>query len=120
MTELSVRDAAQQTGVSVYTLHYYEREGLLRVGRTSSGHRRYAPSDLGWIKILTCLRETGMPIRTMREFAALVKTDQSNIPERIRILGTHRTEVLERMSRLTQNLEVLDGKLGHYQRMVEG
>ena len=39
MQTLSVGQAARETGVSVDTLRYYEREDLLRVERSSSGHR---------------------------------------------------------------------------------
>ena len=123
---LSVRDAADQTGVSVHTLHYYEREGLLRTARTSSGHRRYAESDLGWIRILTCLRQTGMPIRKMREFAELVRQDQTNIPvnvsanieARIKMLEAHRADVLDHIAELGRNLEHVEGKIRHYRRLL--
>jgi DNA-binding transcriptional MerR regulator len=115
---LSVRAAANQTGVSIYTLHYYEREGLLRTSRTQSGHRRYAESDLGWIRILTCLRQTGMPIRKMREFAALVQHDQTNIPDRIRMLEEHRSDVLAHMAELVRNLEHVEGKIRHYRQAL--
>jgi DNA-binding transcriptional MerR regulator len=123
---LSVRDAANQTGVSVYTLHYYEREGLLRTLRTQSGHRRYGESDVGWIRILTCLRQTGMPIRKMREFAALVQRDQTNIPAnpqanieaRIRMLEEHRSDVLAHIAELGRNLEHVEGKIRHYRRAL--
>jgi DNA-binding transcriptional MerR regulator len=114
----SVREAAGQTGTSVYTLHYYEREGLLSTARTSSGHRRYAESDLGWIRILTCLRETGMPIRKMREFAELVRQDASNYPERIVLLEQHRDAVLEQIAALHYNLEHVEGKIRHYRDAV--
>ena len=124
--KLSVRDAADQTGVSVYTLHYYEREGLLRTARTSSGHRRYAESDLGWIRILTCLRQTGMPIRKMREFAELVRQDQTNIPAnvsanikaRIKMLEAHRADVLDHIAELGRNLEHVEGKIRHYRQAL--
>lgn len=43
---VSVGEAARETGVSVDTLRYYEREDLLRVERSSSGHRRYSERDL--------------------------------------------------------------------------
>lgn len=120
MTEFySVRQAAAQARVSVYTLHYYEREGLLHTQRTQSGHRRYSEGDLGWIKILTCLRETGMPIRKMREFAALVQQDASNIPERIKLLEDHRTEVLEHIQELHRNLEHVEGKILYYRRTLD-
>jgi DNA-binding transcriptional MerR regulator len=128
---LSVRDAADQTGVSVYTLHYYEREGLLQTARTQSGHRRYAESDLGWIRILTCLRQTGMPIRKMREFAELVRQDQTNIPAdtlanvsanieaRIGMLEAHRVDVLAHIAELGRNLEHVEGKIRHYRQALQ-
>jgi DNA-binding transcriptional MerR regulator len=125
---LAVRDAADQTGVSVYTLHYYEREGLLQTSRTLSGHRRYAQSDLGWIRILTCLRQTGMPIRKMREFAALVQQEQSksssvnpataNIEARVEILEAHRLDVLAHIAELGRNLEHVEGKIRVYRRLL--
>jgi DNA-binding transcriptional MerR regulator len=125
MDQLSVKDAANQTGVTVYTLHYYEREGLLRTSRTQSGHRRYAESDLGWIRILTCLRQTGMPIRKMREFAALVQEQtnipanpQANIEARIRMLEEHRSDVLAHIAELGRNLEHVEGKIRHYRQVL--
>ena len=118
MNSLSVRDAAQQTGVSIHTLHYYEREGLVRVDRTPSGHRRYSEGDLGWIRILTCLRDTGMPIRKMREFSALVARDADNIPERIALLEAHERSVLEHIAELHRNLEAIKGKIEHYRRTL--
>jgi len=118
MDNLSVSDAASRAGVSIHTLHYYEREGLLRVARTESGHRRYSSGDLEWIGILTCLRETGMPIRTMREFATLVQQNASNIPERVRILEAHRLRVLEHLKSLQHNLEHVEGKIGHYREVL--
>ncbi len=114
----SISDAATRAGISIHTLHYYEREGLLHVARASSGHRRYTSDDLAWIGILTCLRETGMPIRTMREFAKLVQQDSSNIPERIQILEAHRLEVIEHLAALQHNLEHVEGKIGFYKKVL--
>ncbi len=114
MQTLSVGQAARETGVSVDTLRYYEREDLLRVERSSSGHRRYREHDLGWIRILTCLRDTGMPIRRMREFAALVRGDESNLVERVRLLEAHREEVCLQLRVTEANLEHLEGKLAYY------
>jgi DNA-binding transcriptional MerR regulator len=115
---LSISAAASQARISIHTLHYYEREGLLQVSRSSSGHRRYSSGDLEWIGILTCLRETGMPIRTMREFAKLVQQDSSNIPERIKILKTHRLEVLAHLKSLQHNLEHVEYKIDYYQKVL--
>ena len=71
---VAIAEAAVRTGVSVHTLRYYERAGLVvsPVDRTSGGRRRYRELDLKWIIICTKLRATGMPIRGIRRYAELV------------------------------------------------
>ena len=70
-------------------LRYYERAGLMlrRVGRAPSSHRRYTADDVRWIVLLTRLRATGMPIRRVREYAALryaSRRANEPVPERLR------------------------------------
>jgi DNA-binding transcriptional MerR regulator len=116
---MRVGEAARAAGVSVDTLRYYEREELLRTDRTASGHRRYSDGDLEWIGVLTCLRETGMPIRRMREFATLVgEDDDATIGARIDLLEEHRAEVLRRIQELQTNLERVEGKLTWYRSQL--
>lgn len=118
---LSVGEAAREAGVSVDTLRYYERENLLRTARTSSGHRRYAPGDLEWIAVLTCLRETGMPIRRMREFAALAhEDDDATVGARVDLLTEHREDVLRRIAELQANLAHVEGKIAYYRSRLDG
>ena len=68
---LSIAEAARRTGVSVHTLRYYERAGLVvtTVDRTAGGRRRYQQQDLNWITVCARLRATGMPIKTIRRYA---------------------------------------------------
>ncbi len=45
----SVRQAAEKTGLSLDTVRYYERIGLVPpVGRDSAGRRRYTAEDVEW------------------------------------------------------------------------
>ena len=97
MTSLSIAEAAEQTGLTAHTLRYYERDGLLlhSVERAPSGHRRYTDDDLRWIQMVTRLRATGMPIRDVRRYAALVRDGVGNEAERLGLLLAHR-ELVER------------------------
>jgi len=72
---MSIAQAAAETGLTTHTLRYYERDGLMlaSVDRSTSGHRRYSERDLTWIEMITRLRSTGMPIRDVRRYAALVR-----------------------------------------------
>ena len=70
---MTIAEAAEASGLSVHTLRYYERTGLLEpVSRNGSGHRRYRAADLERIAFLTKLRATGMPIRDVRRYAELL------------------------------------------------
>jgi DNA-binding transcriptional MerR regulator len=113
---VTIAEAARRTGVSVHTLRYYERAGLVvsPVDRTSSGRRRYRELDLKWIIICTKLRATGMPIRGMRRYAELVAAGPGNEAERLDLLESHRADVLARLAEIQENLKIIDHKIDVY------
>jgi DNA-binding transcriptional MerR regulator len=91
VTGLTIAEAARASGVSAYTLRYYERAGLIgNVGRADSGHRRYSDEDLAWIHVLQCLRATGMPIRDIRRYAELARGGEATERDRLALLQEHR------------------------------
>ena len=120
---MSIAEAARRTGVSVHTLRYYERAGLVvtAVGRTAGGRRRYHQLDLDWIVVCTRLRATGMPIRTIRRYAGLVSAGPGNEQERLALLEAHRAEVTARLAEVRENLKLIDHKIGVYRgRLAAG
>lgn len=118
MQTLTIQQVAQQTGLSVHTLRYYERNGLLEpVGRASSGHRRYSAEDIARIEFLTRLRMTGMPIRRMQQFAQLFREQPEAIAQRRHILEAHEREVQSHIQELQRNLEVIQWKIGYYKQL---
>jgi DNA-binding transcriptional MerR regulator len=120
---LSIAEAARRTGVSVHTLRYYERAGLVitTVDRTDGGRRRYRQLDLDWITVCTRLRATGMPIRTIRRYAQLVSAGPGNEQERLALLEAHRADVTARLAELREHLELIDHKLDVYRgRLAAG
>jgi DNA-binding transcriptional MerR regulator len=119
-TDLTVAEAANETGVSAHTLRYYERAGLLPpVERNGSGHRRFTAEDVEWVVMITRLRSTGMPIRLIREYAELVWAGEGNERERLAILEAHREQVLERLAEIERNLELVDYKIGLYRGRLD-
>jgi DNA-binding transcriptional MerR regulator len=117
---LSISDAARATGVSVHTLRYYERAGLMldRVERASSSHRRYTDGEIRWVVLLTKLRSTGMPIRRMREYADLVRAGDGNEAERLALLEAHRVAVRAQLEAMERNLAAIDHKVELYRERL--
>jgi DNA-binding transcriptional MerR regulator len=120
---VSIAEAARRTGVSVHTLRYYERAGLVitDVERTAGGRRRYRQIDLDWITICTRLRATGMPIEAVRRYAQLVTAGRGNEQERLALLETHRADVIAKIGELEENLRIIDHKIDVYRgRLAAG
>lgn len=108
---LTVQEMAEESGVSAHTLRYYERIGLLQ---PVAGHRRYAADDLGWVRLLVCLRETGMGIQDMLRFVAADGGELSVAERRLTLLKAHRDAVRIRQQEVAAYLEVIEGKLAYY------
>jgi DNA-binding transcriptional MerR regulator len=113
-----IAQAADRSGLSIDTLRYYERIGLVDPpARDSGGRRSYSDEDLGWLEFLTKLRTTGMPIRQMREYARLRRHGAASAGRRKQILLEQRTAVRERIAELRSSLDVLDYKIANYEQI---
>jgi len=103
--------AADRTGLSLDTLRYYEREGLIGpVRRMSSGQLRYSEDDLAWIGIVSCLRDAGLGIADLRRFTELLRSEHG-ANDRVAFLQRRRDELLERAARPKQPWRFSTAKL---------
>ncbi|MEM7802771.1 MAG: MerR family transcriptional regulator [Chloroflexota bacterium] len=115
-----INEVSKESGISIDTLRYYERIGLITdIARNKSGHRCYDDDDIGWINLLICLRGTGMSIADMQRFAQLVRGTDATIPARIALLQQHRADVEAHIALLVNQLDAIDVKLGHYLEHME-
>ncbi|SDK32125.1 MerR family transcriptional regulator [Nonomuraea jiangxiensis] len=116
---MTIQEAAQRSGLTAYTLRYYERIGLIRpVGRDGNGHRDYSEQDLVWLEFLTKLRTTGMPIADMCRYAELMRGGSGTAGERLEMLEEHRERVRSRIAELAQDLKALDHKIDSFRARV--
>src|SRR5260370_3447845 len=107
-TELTIQQVARQTGLSIDTLRYYERIGLLEpVGRAQNGHRRYTQHDLAWIDLLIRLRNTGMPRAQMVRFAQLRRQGAATATERRIIRERPQRSLEHHMPAMEQHIATL-------------
>ncbi len=118
METLTVREASEFTGLSAHTLRYYERAGLIQpVARNGSGHRRYAQTDLEHLRFLHCLRDTGMSIQRMQDYAALASQGRGTLDARRELLESHRRDVQARVQELETKLKIIDAKIDRFRQM---
>jgi MerR family transcriptional regulator, aldehyde-responsive regulator len=115
----SIQGAATETGLSADTLRYYERIGVLPgIARTSSGHRRFSEGDIGWIKLVQCLRATGMSIEELHRYAMLMQEGDSTAEERLQLLEEHRARIKHDLQELETALELVERKIAGYDSLL--
>lgn len=116
-----ISQAGDATGVSVDTLRYYERAGIMPdIKRDDGGRRVYTTDDLGWITFVRRLRGTGMSMQAVAEYTRMVRTGEGTIADRRHCLEQHREVVAAALAELTDAMMVLDRKIQHYAAAESG
>lgn len=115
---MRIAEAAARSGLSIDTIRYYEKSGLVpKVGRGGDGQRRFSPENVDWLTLLYWLRETGMPMKTMQRFAELYRAGDHTLAERKEILLAHAEHLKKRRADLDRCEEVLAHKLAIYKEL---
>ena len=119
---LSIGEVAERTGLSVHTLRYYEREGLLAapVRRASNGHRVYSEHDVEWLTVCTNLRATGMPLTAIRRYAGVVREGNGDAEGRLAILRDHQQSLSDEIAALAERLELIGRKVRVFEDGLDG
>lgn len=117
---MTIGEFSAITGISAYTLRYYEKKGLLRVSRDDTRRRDYSEADIEWVKFIKRLKDTGMLLRDIKHYSDLRYQGDSTMGERMELLVQHRKSVVEERKKWDDYLRNLDEKIGIYQeRMSE-
>lgn len=121
-------EAVERTGCSLDTVRYYEKIGLLTLERDPGGRRVFTQGDLDWIGLLRCLRETGMPIADMLDYASPTGVDHAGAghhrdeatlaAHRLDLLLQHDARVVADIARLERQRLQLRDKITWYAALV--
>lgn len=115
----SIGEFSKLTNLSIDTLRYYEKEGLITPERKENGRRYYSEKDVTWIAFIKRLKETRMPIKEIQEYAKLRAIGDKTMAERMEMLIKHRTALEEEIMRANENLQKLNEKIDFYRLAID-
>lgn len=112
-------ETAERLGVSIDTIRYYEKIGLLHgIQRTSAGRRVFSDDDLSRLGLLRCLRDSGMPIARLRRFAELLQTGDEGAEQRTALLEEHDREIDAKVEQLRREQQRVREKIAWYRSVT--
>lgn len=111
----TVGEMAKKIGVAPSTLRYYDKEGLLPfVERSSGGIRVFKEADYEWLKVIECLKKTGMPLKDIKTFIEMAMQGDETIDERLELIRKQRDEVSRQIAELQETMDTLNFKCWYY------
>lgn len=114
----TISEAAEKTGIPPSTIRYYDKEGLLPNIKRKNGIRVFEDIDLRLMGLLSCLKNTGMPIKRIREYVELTTQGDASLQERYEIIKIQRQFVLDQIEQLQYYLAELDFKDWYYNKAL--
>ena len=114
---MTITQASKKYDISVDTLRYYERIGLIPpVPRKQSGVRDYDETACQWIELMKCMRSAGVQIEALIRYVALVQQGEETVEARKALLMEQRDQLQERMADMQRSLDRLNEKIERYEQ----
>lgn len=111
----TISEVAKMCDLSPYTIRFYDKEGLLPfISRGKTGKREFSDGALELLKLICCLKNTGMQIKEIRQYIDLCMQGAATVDLRKQIMTDHRKEILRQMDELKKDLNIINLKIALY------
>lgn len=115
----TIKEAAEMMDVSEHTLRFWAKNGFIPdIERDRNNIRLFSERTLGWIKIVKCLRNVGVDLKSVKKYIDLCLIGDETIQKRYEIILETKRKALEQMEDLKKQLEVLDYKENYYKTLI--
>lgn len=111
----SIGEVSGITGIASSTLRFYDKEGLFpSLERKSGGIRMFTDMELGALKVIECLKSTGLSIKEIKQYMVWHEEGDATLRER-RDLFYERLEVVkEQMKAIEKTMAMIKYKCWYY------
>ncbi len=116
----TIAQTAAKTGISIFTLRYYDKEGLLPyVKRDEKENRIFTEEDMKWLSFILCLKNTGMSLKEIRDYIKLCEEGDSTLKQRLMIFHQQKETVNQRIAEMEEYKKMIDYKIGFYEKAIQ-
>lgn len=111
---MKISEIAEKTSLTEVTIRYYEKAGLIPPVERKSGIRNYSDQDIGWIEFIKCMREAGLPVKSLLKYTNLFREEFDTKTERRKILTEQLTELKNQSAIINNTINHLKNKIKAY------
>ena len=112
----TISEMAELSGFSEDALRFYEKKGLLLgVKRASGGRRRYNATNMAAVKLIDCLKRTGMSLDDIAEFMRLTTNGDKSVAKRLAMMRKREAAVNAMMADIQACADHIAFKVWYYE-----
>ncbi len=115
----TIGQVAGMFGIAVSAIRYYDREGLFPSLGRKSGIRKFTERDIEALRVIECLKFSGLEIRDIRHFMELCSEGSSTYRERLELIEKQKEKVRKEIQSLGRTLDMLEYKCWYYTTSIE-
>lgn len=116
----TIKQAAEIMNVTPTTLRYYDKQGLLPfMERKESGYRIFSDDDIAMLRVIECLKKSGMSIKDIRQFSRWVQMGDASLQERYKMFLEQKRTVEAQIADLQKTLDFIKHKCWYYETAIE-
>lgn len=116
----TVKEVSEMLGLSIPTLRYYDKMGLLPgLQRKSSGYRIFSDGDIEMLKIINSFKQAGFQIKDIQNYIALALKGDGTLQERYEIFLKQEQALNDKIQALQNAMEVTQKKLAYYRVAIQ-
>lgn len=117
----TVKEMAKLLGVSVHTVRYYDDKGLIPgTKRNTANQQMFDAMGVEWLFVSLTLKNTGLSLKDVKHYIELYQQGDSTLLERHKLMVKQKEKTLQEMEELKLRLAVLNRKIDHYEKLLEG
>ena len=115
----TIGQVSEMFNIPVSTLRYYDKEGLFPSLERSSGIRRFGEKEIEALRIIECLKKTGMEIKDIKQFMELCAEGSSTYSVRRDFFLRRKEIVEEEIRKMNRVLDMIDFKCWYYEQAIK-
>lgn len=116
---MTIGQVAAITNIPISTLRYYDKEGLLPNLKRSQGVRNFDEESITSLKVIECLKKSGLQINDIRQFMAWCQEGSTTYTKRLNLFKKQYQEIKRQIQKLKKTKAMLDFKVWYYTKALK-
>lgn len=104
--------------IPISTLRYYDKEGLFPGLERTSGIRKFGERELEALRVIECLKKSGLEIRDIKQFMQWCAQGADTYPQRLALFQRQKETVEAELTKLERTLDMLRFKCWYYEQAL--